>query len=82
MTDDNSGEAFTAPMSESVNKYADIFTKPGKLVARDIQDKTELVDPEKPILYNKLQRMIERQFVAALEVLECYQFFITSVNSP
>ena len=26
--------------------------------------------------------MIERQFVAALEVLKCYQFFITSVNSP
>ena len=30
---DDTGEAFTAPMRELVNKYADVFTKPGKPVA-------------------------------------------------
>ena len=33
MIADNAGEAFSAPMHELVNKYADVFTKPGKPVA-------------------------------------------------
>ena len=29
---DDSGEAFTAPMHDLLNKYANVFTKPGKPV--------------------------------------------------
>ena len=49
---DDYGEAFTAPMRELVNKYANVFTKPSKPVAREIKHKTELLDPEKPIPYH------------------------------
>ena len=56
---DNTGKAFTAPMRELVNKYADVFTKPGKPIARDIKHKIELLYPEKPIAHYKLQIISE-----------------------
>ena len=56
----NAGEAFIAPLSELLYKYAVIFTKPGKTVARDIMHKIELLDPAKPILHNRLHIMSER----------------------
>ena len=49
----DTGEAFTAPMRELVNKYADVFTKPRKPVARDIKHKIELLNPANPILHHK-----------------------------
>ena len=36
-------------MSELVNKYADVFTKPGKPFAWDIMYKIDFLDPAKPI---------------------------------
>ena len=39
---DDAGEAFTAPMLELLNKYADVLTKPGKAVVRDNKHKFEL----------------------------------------
>ena len=53
----DASEALTAPIRGLVNQYADVFTKPGKLVAQDIKHKTRLLDPAKPILYHRLQRM-------------------------
>ena len=55
----DTGEAFIAPMYGLVNKYADVFTKPGKPVACDIKYKIEWLDPAKPILHNRLQIMSE-----------------------
>ena len=43
------GRAFTVPMLKLVNKYADVFKKPGKPVAQNIKQKNELLGPEKPI---------------------------------
>ena len=40
---DDTGETFTAPMSELLNKYAGVFTI--KPVAQDIKHKIELLDP-------------------------------------
>ena len=54
---DDAGKAFTAPMRELVYKYADVFTKPCKSIARDIKYKIELLDPEKTIPHHKLLRM-------------------------
>ena len=48
-------------MYKLVNKYADVFTKPGKAIAQDIKHKIELVDPAKPIPQHRLQRMSERK---------------------
>ena len=45
-------------MCELVNKFADILTKWGKPVARDIKHKIKLLDPEKPISH-RLQGMTE-----------------------
>ena len=44
-------------MHELLNKYADVFTKPGKPVAREIKHKIELLDPAKPIPHHRLQIM-------------------------
>ena len=60
ITDDTS-EAFIAPMCELVNKYADVFTKPGKPVSGDIKHKIRLLDPAKPISCYGLQRISERE---------------------
>ena len=46
-------------MRELVNKYADVFTKPGKPVAWDIKHKTELLDPAKHIPHYRLKRINE-----------------------
>ena len=46
-------------MHELLNKYADIFTKPGKPVAQDIKHKIELLDPAKPIPHHRMQIMSE-----------------------
>ena len=70
---DDAGEAFTAPMRESFNKYADVFIKPGKPVARDIKHKIELLDPTKPIPHHRLQILSERKFQ---EVQECLQEYL------
>ena len=43
---DDSGEVFTAPLSELVHKYAVVFTKPGKPVAYDIKHIIELLEPK------------------------------------
>ena len=42
-------------MHELVNKYANVFTKPDKPVARDIKHKIMLLDPEKSIPHHSLQ---------------------------
>ena len=39
---DNDGKAFTAPMCELFNRYAGVFTKPGKPALQDIKHKIEL----------------------------------------
>ena len=57
---DNAGEAVTAPMHELLNKYADVFTKPDKPVAREIKHKIELLDPAKPIPHHRLQIVSEK----------------------
>ena len=49
-------------MHKLVNKYANVFTKPDKSIARDIKHKIELLDTEKPIPHYRLQRMSEREF--------------------
>ena len=36
----DSGKSLAAPICELVNKYVDIFTKPGKYIVQDIQYKT------------------------------------------
>ena len=69
---DDAGEAFTAPLSELLNKYADVFTKPGKPVARDIKHKIELLDPAKPIPYHRLQRMSEIELKEVQKHLQEY----------
>ena len=46
----DSGEVLTGPIHELVNKYAGIFTKPGKLVAQGIKHKNELFNSIKPII--------------------------------
>ena len=48
-------------MYELINNYADVFTKPGKPVARDIKHKIELLDPEKPKPHHRLKRMGARK---------------------
>ena len=53
---DDASEAFIAPMCELLDKYADVFTKPGKPVTRDIMHKIELLDPTKPIIRYKKQK--------------------------
>ena len=58
---DNAGKAFIAPILELLKKYAFVFTKPCKLVARDIKYKIELLDPEKPIAQLRLQIMYEKR---------------------
>ena len=40
-------------MHKLVNKYADIFTKPVKSFAQDIKYKIELLDPVKPLPYQR-----------------------------
>ena len=57
MIADDLGEAFTAPMYALLNKYADIFTKLSKPVARDIKHKIKLLDPAKPIPHHRLKKM-------------------------
>ena len=59
-------------MHELVNKYADVFTKPGKPVAQDIKHKIELLDPEKPIPHHRLQRISERKFQEVQKHLQKY----------
>ena len=61
MVFDDAGEAFTAPIHELVNNYADIFTKPGKPIAQDIKHIIELLDPAKLLPHHRLQRMSERK---------------------
>ena len=56
---DDAGKAFTTPMHEFLNKYADVITKPGKPVARDIKHKVELLDSVKPIYHQNIQRISE-----------------------
>ena len=46
-------------MHELVNKYADIFVRPGKSVKQNVRTKIELLDPAKYIPHHKLQRMSE-----------------------
>ena len=58
---DDSIEDFMAPMLELVSKYADIFIKPGKSVARNIKHKIELLGPAKPIPHYRLKRASERE---------------------
>ena len=41
-------------MRELLNKYADVFTKPGISIAKDIKHKIELLDPDKPITHHRL----------------------------
>ena len=59
-------------MCELVNKYADVFTKPGKPIAQDIKHKIELLDPAKPIPYHRLQRISEREFQDVQKHLQVY----------
>ena len=58
-TTDDAGEVCKAPMRELFNKYAYVFTKPGKPVARGIKHKTELLNPAKPIPNHRMQRISE-----------------------
>ena len=69
---DDIGEAFTVPMSELVNKYADVFTKLGKSVAQEIKHKIDLLDPAKPIPHHRLQIMSEREFQEMQKYLQEY----------
>ena len=59
---DDASEAFIASMHELVNKYADVFTKPGKPVIQDIKHKTKLLDPANPIFLHRLQKMNKIEF--------------------
>ena len=47
-------------MHKMVNEYADVFTKKGKPVAKDIKYKIELLDPAQPIPHYRLQRISKR----------------------
>ena len=49
-------EAFIAHMHEFLDKYADVFTKPGKPVARDIKHKIDFLEPEEPIPHQLQQK--------------------------
>ena len=69
---DDASEAFTAPMCELVNKYADVFMKLGKPVAQDIKQKNELLASEKPIPHHRLQSMSEREFKEVRNHLQEY----------
>ena len=62
------GEAFTAPIQQSVNKHDDVFTKPGKPVAQNIKHKTNLLDPEKPVICHR------EQGISEIELQEKYKY--------
>ena len=85
---DGAGEAFTAPMHDLVNKYADVFTKPGRPVAREIKQKNELLDPAKPIPHHRLQIISERELKQVQKHLHKYlekgwiQLSISQYNHP
>ena len=69
---DDAGIAFTEPMKELVNKYADVFSKPGKPVARDIKHKIDLLDPSKAIPHHRQQRMSEKELQEVQRHLQEY----------
>ena len=56
-------------MGELVNTFADVFAKPGKPVAQYIKYRIELLDPKKPLLHHKLQKVSEREFKKVLKHL-------------
>ena len=69
---DDTGEAFTDPTSDFLNKYAAVFTKPGRPIARDITHIIELLDPAKPIPRHRLQIKIERELQEVQNNLQEY----------
>ena len=85
---DDAGEAFTAPISELLNKYTGVFTKPGEPVLCNMIHKTELLDPEKPISHRRLQRMNEKNLHKVKKHLQEYlekgwiQPSISQYNQP
>ena len=48
-------------MRKLFNKYADVLTKPGKLVSRDIKDNIKFLNLSKPKIHHRLRIMSERE---------------------
>ena len=82
---DDTGEAFTAPILELLNKNSDVFTKLGKPIAQDIKHKIDLLDPAKPVPHYRLKIMSEVELKKHLhEYLEKHwiQPSISQYNHP
>ena len=69
---EDAGEVFSVAMQNLIAKYKEVFSKPGKPMARDIKHRIELLDPAQKIPYHRQQRMSQLELQEVKKHLEEY----------